>query len=124
MKTIQVKNPLNEPVTFRALLSNTNNFSFESRNMEHLKVEANGAQEVKILFTPATIGFSDHQCLVSFFNEKVGNLTFELSGTGLEPERQDPINVTCEIGHTQIAKMTFRNPTDSAIYCDLKLTSY
>ena len=123
VRTITIKNPLNEPVTYRTLLSNTNNFSLENRQNEELYIEANGSQDVNVLFTPATIGFSDHYCLVSFYNEKVGNVTYELRGVGLEPERQDPVNVTCEIGQTQIVNVNFRNPTDSAIYCDLKLIS-
>ncbi len=73
------------------------------------------------MFTPSTVGLSDHFTLISVYNEKVGNITYDLKGFGLEPDIQDPISITCEIGQTQMATISFRNTTDSAIYCDLSL---
>ena len=76
---------------------------------------------MNVVFIPAAIGYSDHYTLVTFFNEKLGNITYELKGVGLEPDCQDPINITSEIGQGQIVNINFRNTTDSAIYCDLNL---
>jgi hypothetical protein len=67
------------------------------------------------------MGLSDHYSLLSFFNEKVGNITYELRGIGTEPDTQDPINITAEVNQSQLVTINFRNSTDSAIYCDLKI---
>lgn len=112
---------MNEKLQFRVIISNTTNFTLERKQHEHFDVEANGTVDVNILFTPSTVGLSDHFTLISVYNEKVGNITYDLKGIGLEPDVQDPISVTCEVGQTQMATISFRNTTDSAIYCDLAL---
>lgn len=121
VQTLRVKNPLNEQVQFRVLISNTNNYALEKKQQEKLTVEANGLVDVDVLFTPSTVGIAEHFGLISFYNEKVGNITFELRGIGLEPDTQDPINITSEICSSQMVTINFRNSTDSAIYCDLAL---
>jgi hypothetical protein len=121
-KTIQLSNPLNETVLFRVLLSNTKNFSLEKKYLERIQLNANDNLNVNILFTPSQIGLADHTCLVSFFNEKIGNITYELRGIGLEPDSQDLISMSSEISQSQMINVKFRNPTDSAIYCELALS--
>ena len=118
---IKVTNPINEAIQFRVLLSNTNNFALERKQNELIDVEPNSSAEINVIFTPATIGYTDHFCLLSFYNEKVGNITYELRGIGLEPDTQDPINITAEVNQAQLVTINFRNSTDSAIYCDLKI---
>ena len=120
MKPIKLSNPLNEAAQFRILNSNTNNFGLEKVN-DKITLEANSAIDLKVIFTPSTMGPSDHYCLLSFFNEKVGNITYELRGIGTEPDTQDPINITAEVYQSQLVTINFRNSTDSAIYCDLKI---
>lgn len=74
------------------------------------------------MFTPSILGeSSDHCGLISFMNEKIGNISYELQGIGLEPEIQDPVNITSEIGHSQMVTVNFRNSTDAPIYCDILL---
>ena len=118
---IKLTNPIAENVQFRALLSNTNNFALERKQNELVDVAPLGSTDINVIFTPATIGYTDHYCLLSFFNEKVGNITYELRGVGLEPDTQDPINITAEVNQAQLVTINFRNSTDSAIYCDLKI---
>ena len=120
---IKLKNPLNDAITFRPLISNTNNFALERRQNELIKVDANGTTDVNIVFTPSAVGMADHYALVSFYNERIGNISYEVRGVGVEPDTQDPINITSEIGASQMVTINFRNPTDSAIYCDLALLS-
>ena len=75
MHTLKFTNPLNEPIQFRVLLSNVNNFALERKQNELIDVEVSGTIYLNIIFTHATLGFADHFCLISFFNEKVGNIT-------------------------------------------------
>lgn len=123
VKTISLKNPLNEALEFRVIVSNTDNFNVESNQLTNdtISVDANGSVDVNIKFNPSTIGPADHVGLISFFNERIGNLTYEVSGIGLEPDTQDPINITAEVNHSQMVTVYFRNTTDSAIYCDMSL---
>ena len=121
IQVIKLKNPLNEQVKFRTLISNSNYFGLENKQNEFITIEANDATDVNVVFIPAAIGYSDHYTMVTFFNEKLGNITYELKGVGLEPDYQDPINITSEIGQGQIVNINFRNTTDSAVYCDLNL---
>jgi hypothetical protein len=86
-----------------------------------VSLNANGSSDINSIFIPAAVGFSDHYAKISFLNEKLGNITNELSGLGLEPDVQDPINITSEMGQSQIVTINFRNSTDSAIYCDITL---
>ena len=120
-ETIKITNPLNEPVKFKTTISNSNYFGLEDKMNEVVHVEANGTEEINIIFIPAAIGLSDHYTLVTFFNEKIGHITYELKGIGLEPDCQDPINITSEIGQGQIVNVSFRNTTNSTVYCDLLL---
>lgn len=121
IQTIKFSNPLDEKITYRILISNTANFNLDRKQHENIELGPNESVDINIVFTPSTIGLSDHFTLVSIQNEKVGHFTYELKGIGLEPDYQDPINVTCEVGQTQIATINFKNTTDSAIYCDLIL---
>lgn len=122
MKTIKLSNPLNEPVQFQTLISNPGNFALERKQNERIQLDPLASVDVNIVFTPSTLGDApQHACYISFFNEKVGNLTYELRGVGLEPETQDPINITAEIGHSQMVVINFRNSTDTSISCDIKL---
>ena len=84
-------------------------------------MNANETVDVNVIFIPAAVGYSDHYAQATFVNEKLGKLVFELSGMGIEPDLQDPINITSEIGQSQIVTINFRNSTDSAIYCDIAL---
>ena len=118
---IHLTNPLNELVKFRTIISNSNYFGLEDKKNEIIHLEANASTDVSIVFIPGSVGFSDHYTLVTFFNEKCGNITYEIKGMGLEPECQDPINITAEIGHGQIVNVSFRNTTETVIYCDLSL---
>lgn len=117
-----MNNPLNEPLQFQILISNTSNFTLERKQNERIHMEALGSADVNIVFTPSTLGHApDHSCVVSFFNDKVGNISYELCGVGLEPETQDPINITAEVGHSQMVIVNFRNSTDASIYCNILL---
>jgi hypothetical protein len=73
--TLKFTNPIQENVQFRVLLSNASNFALERKQNELLDVEASSTVDLNIIFTPATLGFADHFCLISFYNEKVGNIT-------------------------------------------------
>jgi hypothetical protein len=73
--TLKFTNPVQEPIQFRVLISNSSNFALERKQNELLDVEASGTIDLNIIFTPSTLGFADHFCLISFFNEKVGNIT-------------------------------------------------
>lgn len=121
IETIKIKNPLNENLQFKTILSMSNYFSLERRQSDSININANESSDINLIFIPAAVGFSDHYAKISFLNEKLGNITYELSGLGLEPDLQDPINITSEIGQSQIVTINFRNSTDSAIYCDITL---
>jgi hypothetical protein len=122
-KTIKLNNPLAEPAKFRFHISNTNNFTLERhfKTSERITVPANSFLEIKIIFTPSTIGYSGHESIISFYNEKIGTISYDLIGVGIEPETQDPINITAELGHTQMVTVNFRNSTNSAVICDMNL---
>lgn len=121
-QTLKLSNPLNEPVQFQTLISNPSNFALDRKQNECIQVEPNGKVDVNIIFTPSTLGLApDHTCLVTFYNEKIGNICYELRGVGLQPEIQDPINITAEIGHSQMIVVNFRNSTNEPIYCDILL---
>lgn len=121
--TITFTNPIGELAHFRVHLSNTSNFALERKNNELLDVEAHASVQLGVIFTPSTLGFAEHYCLLSFCSEKVGNITYELRGVGLAPETQDPINITAEVNQAQLVTVNFRNSTDSAIYCDLQIVA-
>lgn len=119
---LKLSNPLNEPIQFKTIISNTNNFGLERKQNDRIRLEPNTTVDVNVIFTPSTVGpSSDHVGLIAFYNEKIGNITYELRGIGIEPDTQDPINITAEIGHSQMVTVNFRNSTDSAIYCDINL---
>lgn len=122
IEKINLKNPLNENLTFRVSLTPSNYFSLERKQTDQqISVSANESVDVSVIFIPVAVGFSDHYAKMTFFNEKLGNIVYELSGLGIEPDLQDPINITSEIGQSQIVTINFRNSTDSAIYCDIIL---
>jgi hypothetical protein len=124
IQTIQLKNPLSERLEFRVLVSNTDHFSIENKqHAEVVCVEADSAVDVNIKFMPSTIGLADHVGIISFHNERIGNISYEVRGIGLEPDTQDPINITSEVNQTQMVTVYFKNTTDSAIYCDLALVT-
>jgi hypothetical protein len=117
-----LKNPLNDRAEFRVLISNTDHFGVENkRHNDVISIEANGSVDVNIKFMPSTIGLADHVGIVSFQNERIGNISYEVKGIGLEPDTQDPINITSEVNQSQMVTVYFKNTTDSAIYCDLAL---
>lgn len=120
-QVIKVNNPLDEPVKFRTVISNTNYFGLEDKKNEYIHLEPNEAREVVVVFVPGAIGLSDHYSLLTFINEKIGNLTHELKGIGLAPEIQEIVKITAEVGQGHIVNINFRNTTDSSIYCDLCL---
>lgn len=119
--TLKLKNPLNEKLNLRVLISNTHNFSLEKKHVDRVTVGPLETLDVNVVFTPSTVGIGEHFGLIQFFHEKVGNLSYELRGIGLEPDTQDPINITSEICSSEMITINFRNSTDSAIYCDLVL---
>lgn len=81
--------------------------------------------DVNVVFTPSTLGQAEqHSCFITFASEKVGKLSYELCGIGLEPDTQDPINITSEIGNSQMVVVNFRNSTDTSIICDIQLLGY
>lgn len=122
IEKISLKNPLNENLIFKVNLSPSNYFSLERKQNEQLiNVNANESSDINVIFIPAAVGFSDHYAKISFSNDKLGNIVYELSGLGVEPDLQDSINITSEIGQSQIVTINFRNSTDSAIYCDVYL---
>ena len=121
IETITLVNPLNEPVKFRTQISNSDYFGLEVKRNKIIHLEPNASIDVVVIFIPAAVGFADHNSLVTFSNEKVGKITYELRGVGLEPECQDLINITAEIGQGEIVNVSFRNTTESAVYCDLSL---
>ena len=112
---------MNENLQFKTFLTPSSYFSLERRQSESILVNANDTADINVIFIPAAVGFSDHYAKLSFFNEKTGKLVYELSGLGTEPDIQDPINITSEMGQSQIVTINFRNSTDSAIYCDITL---
>lgn len=119
--TLRLKNPLNEKINFRALISNTTNFALEKKHNEKLSVGPLETVDVNLIFTPSTVGIGEHFGIIQFYNEKVGNITYEVRGLGLEPDTQNPINITSEICSSEMVTVNFRNSTDSAIYCDVVL---
>lgn len=121
MITLSLKNPLNEKLNFRVLISNSHNFSLEKKHVDRLTVGPLETLDVNVVFTPSTVGIGEHFGLLQFFNEKVGSISYELRGIGLEPDTQDPVNITSEICSSEMVTINFRNSTDSAIYCDLVL---
>ncbi|CAF0834043.1 unnamed protein product [Brachionus calyciflorus] len=120
IQTLKLKNPLNEKLIFRTLISNTSNFALEKKN-DKISVGPLETLDVNVIFTPSTIGMGEHFGIIQFSNEKVGNISYELRGVGLEPDTQDSINITSEICSSEMVTINFRNSTDSAIYCDLNL---
>jgi hypothetical protein len=133
VQKVNLKNPFDERLDFRVLISNTDHFVIENNNnnnnglnsnnnqTDFVSVNAQSSLDVNIKFMPSTIGLGDHVSLLTFSNDRIGNLTYELKGYGLEPDTQDPLNITSEINQSQISTIYFRNTTDSAIYCDLAL---
>lgn len=118
---ITITNPLNEAVKFHTSISNSNYFGLEDKKNEYIHLDANGKADIAIIFIPGSVGLADHCTLVTFSNEKIGNITYELKGVGLEPECQELINITSEVGKGSIVNVNFRNTTESAVYCDLSL---
>ncbi len=118
---IKLTNPLDEPVKFKTSVSNSNYFGLEDKKHELFHLEPNASADVSIVFIPGAIGAADHSTTVTFASDKVGNVRYELNGFGLEPECQETINITSEIGQGQIVNVSFRNTTESAIYCDISL---
>ncbi len=118
---INLANPLDEAIKFKTNISNPNYFGLEDKKHEQFHLEANSSIDVSIVFIPGAVGFSDHSTIVTFLNEKLGNIRYDLKGVGLEPECQDPINITSEIGQGQIVNVSFRNTTESAVFCDINL---
>ena len=73
---IKLQNPLFETITFQASSSNTNNFVLELPQKNSIIVPANTITEVPIIFTPSTVGKSEHFTELIFYNEKVSQTLF------------------------------------------------
>ncbi len=120
-KFMRIGNPMDEPIKYKTVISNSSYFRLEDKRNEYIHPEAGEAKEISVVFVPGAIGLSDHYTLLTFFNEKVGNISYELKGIGLEPEYQETVKITAEVGQGHIVNINFRNTTDSSVYCYLCL---
>ena len=120
-KFMRIGNPMDEPIKYKTVISNSSYFGLEDKRNEYIHLEADETKEISVVFVPGAIGLSDHYTLLTFFNEKVGNISYELKGIGLEPEYQETVKITAEVGQGHIVNINFRNTTDSSVYCDLCL---
>ena len=124
VQTVQLRNPIAEKLDFCVFISNTDHFGVENRqHNDVISVEGNSSLDVNFKFMPSTIGLADHVGLISFHNERIGNITYELKGVGLEPDAQDPINITSEVNQSQMVTIYFKNTTNATVHCDLTLTT-
>ncbi len=118
---IKLQNPLQESIVFQAFSSNTSNFILDLPQKNQITIEANSTVDVPIIFTPSTIGRGEHVTEIVFNNEKIGLIKYQLNGIGLEPTVQEFINISAEVGNSELCSISFKNSTDSAIYCDFVL---
>ena len=125
MQTIHFENPLEERCSFNVQLTSTSDcFALDRRQNERFELEPHAKCDIGVVFSPSSIGLADHLATLAIASDKVGLIRYEFVGNGLEPDTQEPVVVTCEVSQTQIVSITFRNTTDSAIYCDLRLQGY
>ncbi|KAK2169816.1 hypothetical protein NP493_1175g00013 [Ridgeia piscesae] len=121
---LTLTNPTDESLTFVPTVSNTNNFSLE-RTMKGDTFTLAPRQSVTftVKFMPSALGESDHNCRISFHSEQLGEWVFLASGVGRLPEEQDAVSVTAPAATNSTLIIPFRNPTDTTIKVNVKLTT-
>ena len=63
-------------------MSNSVNYALDLKSPENqILVEPNEIAEIKIIFTPSTVGKANHDCEIVFQNDKVNYLSVQLDKT-------------------------------------------
>ncbi|UJR33894.1 hypothetical protein I4U23_021314 [Adineta vaga] len=124
---IILENPLDEQIIFQTMSSNNNNFSMNT-DQDTITIPGKSQTKVNIIFNPSSIGSGTeqqpHQSTISFNNEKLGTLTYNVRGIGTKPQKlQAPIIIKTEIGVSATTNIGFQNPSNHTIRCDLSLSS-
>ncbi|KAI0223616.1 Cilia- and flagella-associated protein 47 [Lamellibrachia satsuma] len=121
---LNLTNPTDEKLILIPMLSNTNNFSLE-RNTKSDIITLMPRQSVTftLKFMPSALGDSDHSCRISFYSEQLGEWVFLASGMGQLPQEQDAVSVTAPAAINSTIIIPFRNPTDTIVKVEVKLTA-
>ncbi|CAF3695722.1 unnamed protein product [Adineta steineri] len=124
---ITLENPLDEQITYQTVMTNNNNFTLNT-DQDTITIPPKSQAKINIIFNPSSIGTGSeqqqHQTNISFVNEKIGTLTYNVKGVGTKPQTlQSAIIMKTEIGVSTTTDIRFQNPSNHPIRCELSLST-
>ncbi|XP_061692741.1 cilia and flagella-associated protein 47-like isoform X2 [Syngnathoides biaculeatus] len=121
-QTITVVNPTANRVEVLVSNSNPRNYTLELGSESTLCVEPLSATQLGVLFTPSSIGESNHGAKITFTCPQLPQWCVLLFGHGLMPGREEPLSISCRVGSSESVTVHFTNPTERPATLAIKLT--